>query len=162
MMIKKDMLKGTALGLILGCSGAIFAQAPAVNIGNRHGNLRAAQEYIASAWQRIDEAQVDNRKPGTPCLLVTPFQPRLSEKPRWNFPGRFPCCASDSDTGLPAFVQCKGMAKAASTSGFVTNGPFARSDKTWNGMNGRERLRMLLLSKTGGSQRFLIPYLLRC
>jgi len=60
MMIKKDMLKGTALGLVLGCSGAIFAQAPVVNIGNRHGNLRSAQEYIASAWQRIDEAQVDN------------------------------------------------------------------------------------------------------
>lgn len=60
MMIKRDMLIGTALGLMLGCSGAIFAQAPAVNIGNRHGNLRAAQEYIASAWQRIDEAQVDS------------------------------------------------------------------------------------------------------
>jgi hypothetical protein len=61
MMTKKDMLIGTALGLVLGCSGAVFAQAPVVNIGNRHGNLRAAQEYIASAWQRIDEAQVDNR-----------------------------------------------------------------------------------------------------
>jgi hypothetical protein len=61
MIIKKDMLIGTALGLILGCSGAIFAQAPVVNIGGRHGNLRAAQQYIASAWQRIGEAQVDNR-----------------------------------------------------------------------------------------------------
>ena len=60
MTIKKDMLIGTAVGLILGFSGAVFAQAPIVNIGNRHGNLRAAQEYIASAWQRIDEAQADN------------------------------------------------------------------------------------------------------
>jgi hypothetical protein len=60
MIIKKDMLIGTALGLILGCSGAIFAQAPVVNIGDRHGNLRAAQQYIVSAWQRIDEAQQDN------------------------------------------------------------------------------------------------------
>ena len=60
MVIKKDMLIGTALGLILGCSGAIFAQAPVVNIGDRHGNLRAAQQYIVSAWQRIDEAQQDN------------------------------------------------------------------------------------------------------
>lgn len=60
MMIKKDMLIGTALGLILGCSGAIFAQEPIVDTGNRHGNLRAAQQYIVSAWQRIDEAQVDN------------------------------------------------------------------------------------------------------
>ncbi len=60
MMIKKDMLIGTALGLILGCSGAVFAQAPVVNIGDRHGNLRAAQQYIVSAWQKIDSAQVDN------------------------------------------------------------------------------------------------------
>jgi hypothetical protein len=60
MIIKKETLKGMALGVILGCSGAIFAQAPAVDIGARHGNLRAAQQYIASAWQRIDEAQADN------------------------------------------------------------------------------------------------------
>ena len=60
MIIKKDMLIGTALGLILGCSGAIFAQQPIVDIGNRHGNLRAAQQYIQAAWQRIDQAQVDN------------------------------------------------------------------------------------------------------
>ncbi len=60
MMIKKDMLIGTALGLILGCSGALFAQAPAVDIGNRHGNLRAAQQYISSAWQKISQAQRAN------------------------------------------------------------------------------------------------------
>jgi hypothetical protein len=60
MMIKKDMLIGTALGLILGCSGAVFAQAPAIDIGNRHGNLRAAQQYISSAWQKISQAETDN------------------------------------------------------------------------------------------------------
>jgi hypothetical protein len=60
MIIKKDMLIGTALGLIVGCSGALFAQAPVVDIGGRHGNLRAAQQAIVSAWQRIDEAQQDN------------------------------------------------------------------------------------------------------
>ncbi len=60
MIIKKDMLIGTALGLVLGCSGAIFAQAPVVDIGNRHGNLRAAQQYIVSAWERIGQAQHDN------------------------------------------------------------------------------------------------------
>jgi hypothetical protein len=60
MIIKKDMLIGTALGLIVGCSGALVAQAPVVNIGDRHGNLRAAQQYIVNAWQRIDNAQVDN------------------------------------------------------------------------------------------------------
>jgi len=60
MTIKKDTLIGTALGLILGCSGALLAQAPVVNIGERHGNLRTAQQYIQAAWQRIDTAQVDN------------------------------------------------------------------------------------------------------
>jgi hypothetical protein len=59
-MIKKDLLVGTALGLVLGCSGAMLAQAPVVNIGDRHGNLRAAQQYIVSAWQMINNAQVDN------------------------------------------------------------------------------------------------------
>jgi len=60
MVIKKDMFVGTALGLVLGCSGALIAQQPVVDIGNRHGNLRAAQQYIQAAWQRIDSAQVDN------------------------------------------------------------------------------------------------------
>lgn len=60
MIIKKDMLIGTAMGLILGCSGAIFAQAPGVNVGDRHGNLRAAQQYIQAAWQRVDAAQGAN------------------------------------------------------------------------------------------------------
>ena len=60
MVIKKDMFVGTALGLVLGCSGALIAQQPVVDIGNRHGNLRAAQQYIQAAWQRIDSAQIDN------------------------------------------------------------------------------------------------------
>jgi len=60
MIIKKDTLVGTALGLVLGCGGMMFAQAPAVDIGGRHGNLRAAQQYIQEAWQRIDIAQQDN------------------------------------------------------------------------------------------------------
>ena len=61
MIFKKDTLVGIALGLVLGCSGAILAQQPMVDIGNRHGNLRAAQQYIQAAWQRIDQAQVDNK-----------------------------------------------------------------------------------------------------
>jgi hypothetical protein len=35
-------------------------QAPVVNIGTRHGNLRAAQGYIVSAYQKINRAQADN------------------------------------------------------------------------------------------------------
>jgi hypothetical protein len=38
-----------------------FAQAPVVNIGAAHGNLRAAQSYIVQAYQRIDAAQRDNQ-----------------------------------------------------------------------------------------------------
>jgi hypothetical protein len=46
-------------------------------------------------------------------------------------------------TGLPAFAKCKGMSKACSTSGFVTNGRRARSEPKRNEMNGREQLTML-------------------
>jgi hypothetical protein len=62
MIVKKDMLIGTALGLVLGTAGAILAQGPPpVDIGNRHGNMRAAQQLIQQAWEKIDAAQVDNR-----------------------------------------------------------------------------------------------------
>jgi hypothetical protein len=61
MIVKKDMLIGTALGLVLGTAGAIVAQAPPVDIGNRHGNMRAAQQLIQQAWYKIDAAQQDNR-----------------------------------------------------------------------------------------------------
>lgn len=61
MIIKKNFIAGTVLGLVLGCSASIVAQSPVVNIGDRHGNLRSAQEYIVAAWQKIDAAQVDNR-----------------------------------------------------------------------------------------------------
>jgi hypothetical protein len=60
MIIKKDFFIGTALGLVLGCSGLVLAQEPVVDIGTRHGNLRAAQQYIVSAYQRIQQAQSAN------------------------------------------------------------------------------------------------------
>ncbi len=59
-IFKKDLFIGLALGTVLGGSMLSLAQAPMVDIGMRHGNLRAAQQYIASAWQRIGEAQADN------------------------------------------------------------------------------------------------------
>jgi hypothetical protein len=31
-----------------------------VNVGNKHGNLRAAQEFIQQAWDKVDVAQKDN------------------------------------------------------------------------------------------------------
>ncbi len=46
---------------VLVFAGATLAQGPVVNIGSRHGNLRAAQEYVVNAYGKIDEAQKDNR-----------------------------------------------------------------------------------------------------
>ena len=46
--------------LVLGTAVFAFAQAPAVNIGNNHGNLRRAQQSIVSAYQSISSAQSDN------------------------------------------------------------------------------------------------------
>jgi hypothetical protein len=57
----KNILKGIALFLILATGLLVFAQEPVVDIGRRHGNLQAAQEYITAAYQRIEQAQVDNR-----------------------------------------------------------------------------------------------------
>jgi hypothetical protein len=38
----------------------VYVQAPVVNISNRHGNLRAAQQDIVSAYQKIQNAQAAN------------------------------------------------------------------------------------------------------
>jgi hypothetical protein len=58
-MTNKLLIRGL-LCAVLGCAGVVFAQAPVVNISNRHGNLRSAQSYIVQAFQRIDNAQRDN------------------------------------------------------------------------------------------------------
>ncbi|MGE8186101.1 hypothetical protein [Pseudomonas sp. NPDC086278] len=47
-----------ASALIFGCVSQ--ADQPSVNIGDRHGNLRGAQEHIVQAWRLVDEAQQDN------------------------------------------------------------------------------------------------------
>jgi hypothetical protein len=39
----------------------VYVQAPVVNISNRHGNLRSAQQNIVNAYQRINQAQSANR-----------------------------------------------------------------------------------------------------
>lgn len=39
---------------------AYAAQRPVVNIGERHGNLRSAQEMIVGAYDKIDQAQQAN------------------------------------------------------------------------------------------------------
>jgi hypothetical protein len=39
----------------------VYVQAPVVNISNRHGNLRSAQQDIVNAYQKIDHAQSANQ-----------------------------------------------------------------------------------------------------
>jgi len=61
-MTRKNLLITGAIAV-----GSIFAaaiaagQGPVVNIGSRHGNLRAAQQAIVTAYQKIDQAQHDNK-----------------------------------------------------------------------------------------------------
>ena len=38
----------------------IYVQAPVVNISNRHGNLRSAQQDIVDAYQKVNRAQAAN------------------------------------------------------------------------------------------------------
>jgi len=60
-MIKRNLIIAAALCAALVLSAVVFAaQAPRVTVGERHGNMRAAQELIQQAWQKVDEAQKDN------------------------------------------------------------------------------------------------------
>ena len=44
----------------LAFAGIAQAQEPTINIGERHGNLRTAQEHIVQAYQLVGVAQQDN------------------------------------------------------------------------------------------------------
>jgi len=46
----------------LALAGIAQAQEPVVNIGDRHGNLRTAQEHIVAAYQLVGQAQQANRE----------------------------------------------------------------------------------------------------
>jgi len=56
----KNFARKSTICLLLLSAVTLLAQSPVVNIGDRHGNLRAAQEYIVSAYQRINQAQRAN------------------------------------------------------------------------------------------------------
>jgi hypothetical protein len=61
MKIRNFLLSGIMSGLLV-CAGAALAQAPTLNIDpHRHGNLAEAQQRIMQAYQKIDEAQRDNK-----------------------------------------------------------------------------------------------------
>ena len=60
-MITKNAVLIIALCGAVAASGCATAQqAPVVDIGERHGNLREAQELIVQAYRVIDRAQADN------------------------------------------------------------------------------------------------------
>jgi hypothetical protein len=59
------MNKVRIIGIVIAAASAfgcatMAQQAPYVDIGPRHGNLRAAQEHIVEAWRLVGEAQYDN------------------------------------------------------------------------------------------------------
>ena len=60
MTTKRILLLALALCASFALGAALFAQMPPVNVGDRHGNMRAAQQFIQQAWQKVDEAQQDN------------------------------------------------------------------------------------------------------
>ncbi|MGH9744634.1 MAG: hypothetical protein ACRD59_00815 [Candidatus Acidiferrales bacterium] len=59
-MTKKTWMFVAALFVVCALAAAVFAQAPRVTVGDRHGNMRAAQQLIQQAWFKVDEAQQDN------------------------------------------------------------------------------------------------------
>ncbi len=59
-MTRKVLAVGTALFASFALGAVLFAQAPPVDVGDRHGNMRAAQQLIQQAWYKVDEAQKDN------------------------------------------------------------------------------------------------------
>jgi apolipoprotein N-acyltransferase len=59
-MIKRILAVGVLLCATFALGAVAFAQEPHVNVGEKHGNMRAAQQLIQQAWQKVDEAQKDN------------------------------------------------------------------------------------------------------
>jgi len=59
--MKTRSLLATALLGTLAIAFIAQAQTPAVTIGDRHGELRAAQQHIVQAYQAIGQAQKNNR-----------------------------------------------------------------------------------------------------
>ena len=61
-MIKKILLSTVALGAVFSLGAMVTPQngPPPVDVGERHGNMRAAQQLIQQAWIKVDSAQRDN------------------------------------------------------------------------------------------------------
>ncbi|MGA8034436.1 MAG: hypothetical protein WA823_08965 [Candidatus Acidiferrales bacterium] len=59
-MTRKMLVVAAAVCASFALGAVLFAQAPPVDVGDRHGNMRAAQQLIQQAWYKVDEAQKDN------------------------------------------------------------------------------------------------------
>jgi hypothetical protein len=59
-MAKRILMVTVALCVAFALGAVVFAQRPEVNVGDRHGNMRAAQQLIQQAWGKVDVAQQDN------------------------------------------------------------------------------------------------------
>lgn len=61
-MQTRNLVLTSLLGLSLAAAGVVVAQAPGVDIdAHRHPNLADAQHHIQQAYEKIDEAQKENR-----------------------------------------------------------------------------------------------------
>ncbi|MET0232828.1 MAG: hypothetical protein ABW186_17990 [Rhodanobacteraceae bacterium] len=60
MNTKKFLMLVALGGAVVAAGCATAQQRPPVDIGDRHGNLRAAQELIQQAYERVNRAQADN------------------------------------------------------------------------------------------------------
>jgi hypothetical protein len=52
-MTKERLAIGAALCAAFTPEGVLFAQQPRVDVGERQGNMRAAQQLIQQAWQKL-------------------------------------------------------------------------------------------------------------
>jgi len=60
-MLKKIVLASALCGAFtLGAMTRPQGGPPPVDVGERHGNMRAAQQLIQQAWIKVDSAQQDN------------------------------------------------------------------------------------------------------
>jgi hypothetical protein len=52
--VKSILIVAVAVCVSFVLGAVVFAQPP-VNVGDRHGNMRAAQQLIQQAWEKVNE-----------------------------------------------------------------------------------------------------------
>ena len=60
-MKTKNIALSSVLAAVLLCAGIAIAQAPSENIDPHYGNLAEAQHHIVQAYQKIGEAECENK-----------------------------------------------------------------------------------------------------